>query len=173
MVPYKENPMVRFGAMEGSLKSHAGENGVRDVFALARDAGLDGVELGFRAGYADDPLWREDCAREAAKIAGEDGVAIPSIAVLMLNQGSFAGDDATRAAARSAVRQGIDVATWLGARTMLLPFFGVGKIEGAGAVDKVIEDCRALAPAAEHAGVTLGLETTLPAPQVVELVRAV
>ena len=165
--------MVRFGAMEGSLKSHAGEGGVRDVFALAREAGLDGVELGFRAGYADDPLWREGAAKEAANVAREEGIDIPSIALLMLNQGSFAGDDSTRAAARSAVRQGIDIATWLGARTMLLPFFGVGKIEGDGAFDRVIEDCRTLAPAAEQAGVTLGLETTLPAPEVVQLVRAV
>ena len=66
--------MVRYGAMQGSLTSHA--EGVRAVLAMARAAGLDGVELGFRADYAEDPRWSQAAATEAARVARDERVQV-------------------------------------------------------------------------------------------------
>lgn len=162
---------MRYGAMDGSLGR--GARPADTVIPVARQAGLDGVELCLRADYADDPLWSPSRARETAATARAEGIDIPSLTLLMLNQGSFAGPADVRERARDVVRHGVDLAAALGARVILLPFFGAGKIADDLGVAQVIEDLRLLAPSALSAGVTLAIETTLPAPQVVEILRAV
>jgi L-ribulose-5-phosphate 3-epimerase len=163
---------MRYAALDSSLGRRPSDPAT-SVFGAARAAGLDGVESCLREDYAEDPLWSLPGARATRAAADEHGLELPSLALMMLNRGGFAGDGPTRARAREIVRHAIDVAQGLGARTMLLPFFGAGKIEDRAAAEQVIEDCRGLAPAAEAAGVTLGLETTLPAPAVLDVLRAV
>jgi L-ribulose-5-phosphate 3-epimerase len=162
---------VKYAAMDGSLGR--GTRPAEAVFPMAKEAGLDGVEVSLRADYADDALWTVSGARAVRDAAAALGLEIPSLALLMLNQGSFAGEDAIRDRARGIVAHGIDLARSIGARLILLPFFGAGKIDGEVGVGRVIEDLRTLAPTAEEAGVRLGIETTLPAPAVVEILRAV
>lgn len=162
---------MRYGAMDGSLGR--GKQSAPSVLAVAHEAGLDGVEVCLRGDYADDSLWTVSGARSVAAAARALGLEIPSLALLMLNQGSFAGDDPTRERARGIVRHAIDLARELGARIILLPFFGAGKIDGETGVARVVEELRALAPAAAAGGVKLGIETTLPAPVVVDVLRAV
>lgn len=162
---------MRYGAMDGSLGR--GKQPARSVLAIAREAGLDGVEVCLRGDYADDSLWTVSGARSVAAAARALGLEIPSLALLMLNQGSLAGDDPTRERARGIVRHAIDLAHELGAGIILLPFFGVGKIDGEAGIARVVDDLRSLAPAAAARGVKLGIETTLPAPTVVDVLRAV
>ncbi len=162
---------MRYAAMDGSLGR--GQQPAQSVLAVAREAGLDGVEVCLRGDYAEDALWPVSGARSVAGAARTLGLEIPSLTLLMLNQGSFAGDDPTRERARGIVRHSIDLAHELGARIILLPFFGAGKIDGEAGVDRVVEDLRLLAPTAAASGVKLGIETTLPAPAVVDLLRAV
>ena len=162
---------MRFGAMDGSLGR--GDGPLESVFTRAREAGLDGVELCLRANYTQDPLWQPDGARTARQAATTQGIDVPSLCLLMLNQGNFVTGGETQAQARQIVARSIDVAHDVGARTILLPFFGAGKIADEAGHGRVVEDLRKLAPAAEAAGVTLGIETTLPAPDVLETLRLV
>lgn len=162
---------MRYAAMDSSLGR--GGQPASSIFPIAREAGLDGVELCLRADYARDALWSLAGARSARSSARAVGLDIPSLALLMLNEGSFAGDGERRERARSIVRHSIEVAREVGARIILLPFFGAGRIEGPTAVAQVIEALHSLAPVAEAAGVMLGIETTLPAASVVDIVRAV
>jgi sugar phosphate isomerase/epimerase len=157
--------------MDGALGRGLGA--AQSVFLIAREAGLDGVECCLRTGYEDDALWTLDGARRVRDAAADAGLDLPSLSLLILNQGGFAGDGATRERARSVVRHGIDVAHALGARTILLPFFGAGKIAGDAALGQVVEDLSGLAPAAAAAGVRLGIESTLPAATVLGAVRQI
>jgi L-ribulose-5-phosphate 3-epimerase len=161
---------MRYAAMDLSL---AGDRPAAPaILAAAREAGMDGVEFCLYADYAGDPLWSIEGAWAVADAAAAGGLDIPSLTLLMLNQGSFAGDTETRSRARAIVRHGIEVAQALGARIMLLPFFGAGQITGPAAIAQVVEDLREVAPAAKAAGVLLGLETTLPATATIDIIRA-
>jgi L-ribulose-5-phosphate 3-epimerase len=61
------------------------------------------------------------------------------------------------------VAAGIPVTKKLGAKVMLLPFFGKGALQTASEKEYVGDALRSLAPAAEKAGVILGLENTISA----------
>ncbi|HZW32523.1 MAG TPA: sugar phosphate isomerase/epimerase family protein [Isosphaeraceae bacterium] len=162
---------MRYAAMDGTLGRR--QQTAEAVLPLAGEAGLAGVEVSLRSDYTADPLWSPDGARAVRARARALGLEIPSLALLMLNDGGFTGDEATRARARAIVRRGIDLARELGAGIILLPFFGAGAITDERGIAQVIEELRALAPTAEESGVRLGIETTLPAPTVVGILAAV
>ena len=61
------------------------------------------------------------------------------------------------------VSDGIRLTKELGAKVMLLPFFGKGALETQAEKEYVGDALRELAPQAEKAGVTLGLENTISA----------
>jgi sugar phosphate isomerase/epimerase len=61
------------------------------------------------------------------------------------------------------VADGIPVTKKLGAKVMLLPFFGKGALQTKEEKDYVGDALRELGPVAEKAGVTLGLENTISA----------
>lgn len=162
---------MRYGAMDGSLGRPP--LSLDAVVRAARDAGLDGVEPCLRGDYARDAIWTEEGARATRAAARGRGIELPSLTLLMLNQGGFTGDESTCRRAREIVAHSVDLATWLGAATILLPFFGAGEIDGPEAKVRVGDDLRALAPGAEAAGVVLAIETTLPAHDMVTMVRAI
>jgi sugar phosphate isomerase/epimerase len=57
----------------------------------------------------------------------------------------------------------IPISKALGARNILLPFFGKGAIRDRAEMERVGDILKEMAPAAEKAGVVLGLEDTLSA----------
>ncbi len=61
------------------------------------------------------------------------------------------------------VAESVPIATALGVRVILLPFFGKGALETAAEMDYVGDALREVAPAAEKANVILGLEDTISA----------
>lgn len=163
--------LIRYAAMDGSLGRGSGP--AEAVLPRASEAGLDGVEVCLRTDYVEDSLWSISGARSIRAHAGEFGLEIPSLTLLMLNRGGFAGDSATRERARGIVRHSIELARELGAGIILLPFFGAGEIRNDAGIAQVIEDLQSLAPTAEAAGVRLGIETTLTAGSILEILRAV
>lgn len=132
-----------------------------EAFALAREIGLDGVEVS--VGHIADDLWlrRPETQELFLTAAEEHGIAIPSIALGVLNEVPLKSDE------RAAVwlHDSIDVAHNLGARRMLLAFFGAGELDMAdeAGINHVVEILRREAPRAEEADVVLGLENYLSA----------
>src|SRR5690606_18314511 len=61
------------------------------------------------------------------------------------------------------VAESIPIASALGVKVILLPFFGKGALETRAEMDYVADALREVAPAAEKAGVVLGLEDTISA----------
>lgn len=132
-----------------------------DAFARAKEIGLDGVEVS--VGHIADDLWlrRPEAQELFLAAAGEHGIAVPSMALGVLNEVPLKSDE--RAAVW--VHDSIEVAHNLGATRLLLAFFGAGELDMAdeAGIDQVVEVLRREAPRAEEAGVVLGLENYLSA----------
>jgi len=128
---------------------------------LAKDIGLDGVEASLS--FSEEPgSIRLRKARDAYLArAKELKLDIPSIALGGLNNVPLR----TEELAAQLVGEAVTVAADLGARNILIPFFGLGelKITDSEGVDHVVAVLKELAPAAEKAGVVLGLESYLAA----------
>jgi sugar phosphate isomerase/epimerase len=142
--------------------------------AQAKEAGLDGVEIS--AGRAADRLEVADPAvrQQYKDQMRETGLVISSFMMGLLNSNPFVSDPR----APAWLEQSIDAATDLGAKAILLAFFGKGDLRENGLVkkadvDAIIPRLRAAAPRARDAGVTLAIENTLSARQNMEIIERV
>lgn len=141
------------------------------AFELAKQIGLDGVEisLGTRANH----LWlrTEEMQRKYRDAARAAGLAMISLGVTELNHIPLMSEP--RAALW--VDDAIDVAAALKIPTMLIPFFAQGELKEENVEDmrRVTEAVAELAPRAEKAGVTLGLESYLSAEAHLKIIDAV
>jgi L-ribulose-5-phosphate 3-epimerase len=158
---------MKFGTRQGVVKEP-----LETVFATAARLGFDGVELDWSA--ADDVRGDGKFApgqraviRERARQAG---VEISSVAAHFLNAGGLgSAEPAKQQAGVAAVRDGIALCADVGARVLLVPFFGAGELKGGADTEQLVRHLRTLAPEAEAAGVRLGVEGTLPAREVAVL----
>jgi L-ribulose-5-phosphate 3-epimerase len=162
---------MRFGTLQGVL----GEP-LETVFATAARLGFEGVELDWNgAGDAEGEGKFGPAQRFAIRErAQQAGVEIPSVAAHFLNAGGLGSEDpATQQAGLAAVRSGIALCAALGARVLLVPFFGKAELQGGADTERLERHLKTLAPEAAARGVRLGVESTLPARQVAALVDAV
>lgn len=137
----------------------------------AKQVGLDGVEV--RVGNkAQDRL---EIADPAVRQKYKDqmkatGLTISSLMMGLLNSYPLASDPRGPAW----LEQSIEAAKDLGARVILVAFFGKGSLLENGQVKKadvdvVVERLKAAAPKAQEAGVILAIENTLSAQQNAEI----
>jgi sugar phosphate isomerase/epimerase len=95
---------------------------------------------------------------------------IASLAMGVLNNVPFKSDPR----AERWVRQGIEVAEAMGAKVILLAFFSEGDLQNdEQGVNTVVQRLRQVAPDAEMAGVTLGIESWLSAEQHIDIIERV
>lgn len=143
-------------------------------FKEAKLAGLEGVEI--KVGDAEeklrvaDPKVRENYKKEMQ----ETGLVISSFMMGLLNSYPLASDPRGPAW----LEQSIDAAKDLGAKVILVAFFGKGSLGNRGNikkadVDVVVERLKAAAPRAKDAGVILGIENELTAQQNAEILDRV
>ncbi len=136
----------------------------------AKRAGLDGVEI--NVGNAADKLQVADTAvrQKYKEQMKETGLVISSFMMGLLNSNPLASDPRGPAW----LDQSIDAAKDLGAKVILVAFFGKGslldgKTVKTADVDVVVERLKAAAPRAKDAGVILAIENTLSAKQNAEI----
>ncbi|MCY2991451.1 MAG: sugar phosphate isomerase/epimerase [Planctomycetota bacterium] len=136
----------------------------------AKKAGLDGVEIG--VGSPADRLHIADPAvrQQYQDKMKETGLVISSFMMGLLNSCPLASDPR----APAWLEQSIDAAQDLGAKVILVAFFGKGNLLEAGRVKQadvevVVQRLKAAAPRAKAAGVILGIENTLTAQQNAEI----
>lgn len=140
----------------------------------AKQAGMDGVEVGV-GGRADTLEIANPAVRQKYKDSAQAaGLAVSSLSMDLLNTYPLFEDPQ----APAWVGQCIDAAKDLGAKAMLVPFFGKanlvqGKEFKKDAVDALVGRLKELAPKAKAAGVTLGIECTLSAKKYLELLDRV
>jgi sugar phosphate isomerase/epimerase len=140
----------------------------------AKEAGLDGVEV--RAGDAADELDISKPATRGRLKAQMQATGLPVCSIMMglLNDWPLASDPR----APAWLIQCIDAAQDLGAKTILVAFFGKGDLQAGKQVKEpefkaVVERLKAAAPRARDAGVTLAVESYLSAAQNLRLLEEV
>lgn len=156
----------RIGACDWSLGRMA------DVAALevAREVGLDGVQVSLGTEANDMSLRQPEVQRAYREAAERTGVEVASLAIGELNNIPFKSDPRTV----DWVRGSIQTAQALGRRVVLLAFFHKGDLKGdREGTDEVVRRLRVLAPEAEKAGVALGIESWLSAEEHMDIVDRV
>ena len=131
------------------------------AFDRAKKIGLDGVEVSI--GSVRNDLWlrRPEVQAKYLAAAKKHGMAIPSVAMGLLNSVPLVSDER----APGWVADTIGVAPKLGGKVILLAFFGKGELDPRSKeqMARLVDILKDLAPKAEKSGVILGLENYLSA----------
>jgi len=146
---------VKIGVTDWNLRQEA----KLEAVALAHKLGFDGVEISIGVGTESLPL--SDAAAQKAYV--EEGrrlrFPIPSTCLNILHRNVLKADKL----AQRWVADSIPVTRNVGARVILLPFFGKGALKTHEEMDYVADYLREIGPQAEKAQVILGLENTCSA----------
>ena len=148
----------RIGACDWSI-GKAGDPGAFDV---AKQIGLDGVQVSLGTAADDMHLRKPEVQQQYREAAKKTGLEVASLAIAELNDIPYKSDSRTV----QWVSDSIDVCQALGVRVVLLAFFSQGDLrDDKAGVDEVVRRLKAVAQKAEKAGVTLGIESWLSADQ--------
>jgi len=129
-------------------------------FSVAKDIGLDGVQVSLGTEANDMHLRRPEIQKIYLAESRAQGVAIASLAIGELNNIPYKSDPRTE----QWVADSIDVCHALDVEVVLLAFFGKGDLrDDPKGVDEVVTRLKRVAPHAEKMGVTLGIESWLSA----------
>ena len=172
--------MPFIATMQGRLVPPEGErfqsfprNRWRDEFALASQAGLNGIEWIYDA-YGEDanPLASDEGIGEMESLAETNGIAVRSLCADYFLDRPFLRTDL---AARSGL---IDKMKWLLSRChkasigrVVIPFVDHSRIESKSEEAEVLSILQALLPVAETFGIELHLETSLAPAAFAELLE--
>lgn len=142
----------KVGVTDWNLK----QEGKIEAVALARDLGFDGVQVSIGKGTdklpLSDPALRKMYLDESKRV----DLPVESLCLEILHRNYLKSDPL----GQRWVADSIPIAKAMGVRVVLLPFFGNGALETTAEMDKVGDILQEIAPAAEKAGVILGLEDT-------------
>lgn len=140
------------------------------AFGVARQIGLDGVQVSLGTVANDMHLRQRDVQQRYQAAARQSGLEIASLAIGEMNSVPYKSDPRTV----EWVRDSIDVCQALGLRVVLLAFFSNDDLRGdAAGVDEVVRRLKAVAPKAEKAKVALGIESWLSADQHLDILKRV
>jgi L-ribulose-5-phosphate 3-epimerase len=154
------------GACDWSL----GMRGKIDALAVAKQLGLDGVQVSMGTVDNDLALRQPEVQRAYRDAASAHGVRIGGVALDLMNQVPYKSDPRTE----QWVGDTIDVARALGVRVVLLAFFDKGDLRNdADGQAEVVRRLKRVAPKAEQHGIVLGIESWLSAPEHVRILEAV
>ena len=146
----------KLGACDWSI----GKMGDPAAFEVAKQIGLDGVQVSLGTLQNDMRLRQPESQQQYKAAAAKAGLEIASLAIAELNRVPYKSDPRTV----EWVSDSIDVCRALGLRVVLLAFFDKDDLRGdKPGVDEVVRRLKAVAPKAEKAGVSLGIESWLSA----------
>ncbi len=152
-----EKPAIRFGACDWTLRLAANP----DSLDLAKRIGLEGVQVDYGTeptGNGRLPLFDEALQDKHLQRSADTGVAIPSLAMGVLNKHGLKNS----ADAERWMLDGVAVAKRMKVRVVLLAFFGDGDLRNDDAgTQAVIAKLKKLAPLAAEAGIVYGVESWL------------
>lgn len=159
-------PRYRIGACDWSI----GPVGSVNAFAVAKQIGLDGVQVSLNTKTDHEHLRNPAMQQTYMDAAQKAGVGFSGLAIGLLNNIPYKSDPRTDAW----VADSIDVAKALGVKNVLLAFFNENDLRNDKAGQKrVIDKLKDVAPKAERAGVVLGIESWLSAPEHLAIINAV
>jgi L-ribulose-5-phosphate 3-epimerase len=135
------------------------QEGKVESIALAKSLGFDGVQVSI--GKGTDKLPLSDPGLQKVFLAESQRVNLPiaSLCLNVLHQNYLKSDPL----GQRWVADSVPIASAMGVRVVLLPFFGKGALNNVAEMDTVADALKEVAPTAEKAGVILGLENTISA----------
>ncbi|MDE0423790.1 MAG: sugar phosphate isomerase/epimerase [Candidatus Poribacteria bacterium] len=138
-----------------------------ESFQKAKEIGFDGVEVCMGVNYREHLLWQDGGIDKVNSLAEAAGVEIPSLSPGGFTAYSFMHPtDSTRSEGIAKLQYLAETAPQLGAKVILVPFFGNGKIEDDHIdAPRFIDGLKAAAETAEKYGISLAVESTLSAEQ--------
>jgi len=140
------------------------------AFEVARQIGLDGVQVSLGTVVNDMHLQKPEVQQAYRDAAKQAGLEIASLAIGEMNNVPYKSDPRTV----EWVSDSIDVCKALGTRVVLLAFFSKGDLrDDKPGVDEVVKRLKVVAPKAEKAGVILGIESWLSADQHLDILKRV
>lgn len=150
-------PDARIGVTDWNLRMA----GKVEALAFAKGLGFEGVEVSLGRTPVDGKLALDNPEVQAqyVKEASAQGIAIAGTCLDILHVNYLKNDKL----GIKWVADSIPVTKKLGAKVILLPFFGKGAITERAEQDYVAGALKALAPEAAKQGITLGLENTISA----------
>ncbi len=146
---------VKIGVTDWNLRQEA----KLEAVALAHSLGFDGVEISIGVGAERLPLSDPDLQRQYVQEAKKINFPVPSTCLNILHRNILKSDPL----AQRWVADSIPITRNVGAKVILLPFFGKGALKTHEEMDFVAGYLRDIAPEAEKAAVILGLENTCSA----------
>jgi len=146
---------IKIGGCDWSLR----KEGQPGSFAAAKEAGLEGVEVSCGKGTEKLPISDPERRKLFLSEAKKHGLPIPSTCLEILHRDGLKNHPA----APRWVEEAIEPTRDLGAKVILLPFFGKQSINERAEQKAVADRLKPIAPIAEKAGVILGLENTISA----------
>lgn len=156
----------KIGACDWSI----GPAGDINSFKVAKQIGLDGVQLSLNTRSDQEHLRRPETQRAFKDAAKKAGVSIGGLAIGLLNEIPYKSDPRTE----QWVQDSVDVAHSLGVKNVLLAFFNNNDLRNdPKGTQVVIDRLKAVAPKAEKAGVVLGIESWLSAAEHMAILDAV
>ncbi len=134
---------------------------------MAKRIGLDGVQVDIGRGQDDLPLFDPALQQKFIDARQTHQIEIASLALGVLNETPYKSDPR----AERWVEKSIDVCKALGVNVVLVAFFGKGDLRNdKQGTDVVVERFKKVAPRAEEAGVTFGIESWLSAEQHMDII---
>jgi sugar phosphate isomerase/epimerase len=133
--------------------------GKPESVALAKRLGFDGVQVSIGVGTDRLPLSDPALQQQFLTESKREGLPLASVCLNVLHRNVLKSDPL----GQRWVADSIPIARNLGVKVILLPFFGKGALQTAAEMYYVGDALREVAPAAEKAGVILGLEDTISA----------
>jgi sugar phosphate isomerase/epimerase len=161
---------IKIGACEWTLGTTADPR----TLDLAKRIGLDGVQVDFGRPASDEarglPLFDHSVQDEFVERSGRLGLALPSLAMGVLNDVPYKSDPR----AEEWVLESVETCRRLGIQLVLLAFFGKGDLrDDPAGVEATIERLKRLAPVAEKAGVVYTIESWLKLDVLEPILKAV
>jgi L-ribulose-5-phosphate 3-epimerase len=148
---------LKIGVTDWNLR----QTGKLEAVQLAKSLGFEGVEVSLGRTPIDGklPLDNPEVQAKYLAAAKEHGIRLAGTCLDILHVNYLKNDKL----GQKWVADGIGITKKLNARVMLLPFFGKGALTTREEMDYVGDALRELAPEAEKAKITLGLEDTISA----------
>lgn len=145
----------KIGVTDWNLKLE----GQIEAISLAKQLGFDGVQISIGKGTDKLPLSDPGLQKAYLDESKRVGLPIASLCLEIMHKNCLKSDPL----GQRWVADSISIAKAMGVRVVLLPFFGRCALETPAEMDKVADILKELAPAADKAGVILGLEDTISA----------
>lgn len=153
----KPNSGLHIGVTDWNLQ----ETGKLEAVALAKRLGFEGVQVSLGRKPVDNklPLDNAEIQAQYLQRARQEGIQLAGTCLDILHVNYLKNDKL----GQRWVADSIGITKKLGARVVLLPFFGKGALITHAEMDYVGDALKEVAPEAEKADVILGLEDTISA----------